>query len=368
MRFGARLNPLLTAKIVTLFVALTGFAGSVWAMPAPLCSELWGYEQGAQGRVSKYVHAKTPYSANLLEKHLETIDNLLGPLARPKEAKVTIGSVYTRSVSDFATFEIYVGIRSDVDSAGKIIPPEKNLATLSHEYGHLILEKNLVENLESYRQIKPNFVLVGVARNALRDLTQASKELTARKEATQDPIEKQTLENALQVLTLKMKAISTEADRVQKITNTAMALHEFFSDVVATVRHKDPQAIAYMVTDYQTPAKENSYQELIIRDFSPKDHAAHEKAWEEQRPWASFTNDPYFVMLPSRWEFWQLVKNKINDPNYRSQIIPKVYKAVEKVMSEALTWTPEQIQGVKLTKEQMSLLNQRLIEELKASL
>jgi len=286
MRFYRVFKPLLTAKIVTLFVALTLFAGVAWA--------------ASSARVVQLQETPVPVSVQNIVDHLNAIDLLMSPLVAPLEAQITIGSKYSESVFNRESFLLYAGLK----------PANEPLAVLTHEYGHAILEKNLFK----------------------------------------DPVKKAKL-----AANGKMRLISGP-------------LHEFFADVVAVSFYKNPQVMSELARDPKKTPPEGSWDDLITRDFELSEDSPRRDNWEPLLPFATFTMDMYYPLLPARWAFWLLVKEKINDNSYRAQVIPKVYGAVEKVMNEVLTWDEAQLGGKKLEPEMMKKLNEMLIQELKASL
>lgn len=368
MRLDSLLNARQLTKIVTLFVALTAMTGTAWAETAPLCAEIFAFTQSPEGRVVKHLGAPTPYSAQQIELHLASIDRLLLGLAVPKETQVTIGAGFTRSSFDRADFKLYTGMRTEIYPSGKTYSPGKNLAILSHEYGHAILEKNFMVNLEAYRKIKPDFLVVELARQVTVNLEKKLKDLRYRQDVTFNQERKQALEKEIAETSAKIEALTRDRLRAVTVYTVSSALHEFFADSVALVRHKDPEAIKDIVQDYKTDPAPGSYPDLLRREFDVNHRDLREKQWAKLLPWATFTNDVYFMLLPARWELWQIVKTHIDSPNYQEQVLAKVYKAVENVLAEALSWSPSEMTGVKLSPVQAKKLNTRLIEELHKSL
>lgn len=302
------------------------------------------------------------------EKHLDSLDRLLGPLVRPTETRVTIGTVFGKSALNRFTFDLYVGIRSEVYPSGKNYSPNKNLAILSHEYGHAILEKNLVLQLASYRQFKPEFLLMGLAEKKMQKHLDDLKGVVERHNNTSNELQRQALKKEAQEIYAKMEVISEPLNKVKKFWEISGALHEFFADAVTMTRHQDPKIIQDLLKNRYDPPTDGSLESLLQRDFLPGAKKRNLILWEKFNTQSAFEGKKYYSLLPARWEFWQLVKTRIHGPGYRAQIIPKVYTAVEKVLSEVLEWPPEKIQGPELQPDQIKNLNQRLIEELRASL
>lgn len=308
MRNCARLNPSWLAKFVTLFVALTALPVLAESQQSPVLLPIT-MEAGAPDL----------FPAEALTQHLAKVNSLLGTLAIPTETKITVGGRYLDSNLDRGTFELYVGMKNS---------PEQ-LVSLTHEYGHAILDKNLVLNSEAYRLVKPS--------------------LLSRAE--------------------DRKAGKPGVDRAEKIFKIVTTLHEFFADVVAVTAHQDPQALRHFTIEFKKDLTEGSMDDLTTRDFETRADSPRHQNWKKFLPFAMYVGDFYYALLPARWEFWNLAKNSVMHPEPQPVLLSKVYKAVEKVLDEVLRqWTDAEMGGKKLEPELVERLNQRLIEELRVQL
>jgi hypothetical protein len=285
MRFSRVFKPLVPAKIVTLFVALTLFMGVAGASTSE--------------RVVQIQDTPVPVSVQNVVNLLNAIDLQISPLVAPLEAQITIGSKYSESAfTRDGSFQLYAGLK----------PSTEPLAVLAHEYGHAVLEKNLL----------------------------------------QDPIK---------------KAKIAANGKLRLIT---LIVGEFFADTVAVSYYKNPQVISELQSNPAKNALDGTWDDLLTRDFVAT--SADQANWESMLPLASFFMDMYYPLLPARWAFWEIAKENINNEDYRGQLIPKTYAAVEKVLNTVMTWDETQLGGKKMEPELMKKLNEMLIKEMKASL
>ncbi len=91
--------------------------------------------------------------ATAYAKTLADIDSLISPLEIPTETRVFVG----RRLADSRYAEdmnIYVGLRSRFMES---VDPGVEQGPLAHEYSHVLLEKNLLKNLEIYRNFRQSY-------------------------------------------------------------------------------------------------------------------------------------------------------------------------------------------------------------------
>ncbi|WP_374076451.1 hypothetical protein [Bdellovibrio bacteriovorus] len=268
---------------------------------AQRCESLFSSEYALKGRVEVEASALKGPKAEEYAKTLLEIESLLAPLEIPSETSVRIGTAFRASSFNAGDFRVYVGLRPD--SMGKM-HPKVNQVTLAHEYGHAIFEKNLLKDLESYKNIKQD----------------------------------------------------------------ALTLEKLLEDTIAMVSTRDPKAISDLLTSREKSekAKEHSSADIIRRDFTDGRHHLNEQRWIKEHPlFSGFLGDVYYAFLPARWELWKITKNKIKSDNYRKALPYKVFSILERNLSESFAKNPDELgNGFKDLKK----MNEQIIEDFRREL
>lgn len=281
-------------------VAHAGFASS--------CASIFASEYTLEGRIEVTPKGQSGPKAADYALTLKKADALLGDLLIPKETTVEVGNLFIFSNFDPKEFTIYIGVRPD--SMGKK-HPNINQNSLVHEYGHAILEKNLINKVPDYQ-----------------------KQMTAIRDSASNG--------------------TSPAELIQ------IALHEFFADAVAVLTTKNPNAVSEVLYDSSRPLKKFSYNDFSLRRQTDGKNPQALQQWRELLKTEEIRQDPGFILLPSRWRFWQLIKTRIDGERYQKQVLTKIFPHLEKEIKALLlnptlkTATPQEIES----------LNQRLIQHL----
>lgn len=232
---------------------------------------------------------------------------LLGELTEPSEVKVTVGTLFIFSIFDPKDFTIYVGLRPDSMGKKHILI---NKSTLIHEYGHAILEKNLLQKIPDYRQRQEAADKVSESQRDSREILQAS-------------------------------------------------LHEIFADAVTILTTKNPKAIFEILHDRNISPKQYSAEHLLMRNLAEGRRHEAAQQWQKLLQNETMRRDPYFILLPARWHLWQLLKTRIDGTLYQKQALNKIFPLIANEVENLLLDSPESV-----TLEEIENLNHRLMSHL----
>lgn len=345
--------------------ALGAFAPvSLWAY-AEKCGPLFTSEYSEGGRIEVLPSGSKGPKATEYSESLKRVNLLLGDLLVPHEVTVSVDHVFMFSTYSFEQNIISVGIRPD--SMGKK-HPSVNLNTLVHEYGHAIFEKNLMNTTPIYRALRESLVEIERSQHLLElEVSTFNQHLKAE----QDVLEKESLQTHIKDLKLEIHRLEVLKESKMNHWNIRAAVHELFADIVAVTASKNPRALRDTLNNiedrYDGQYKEHSSVLLNLRNFADGAHHKNRQTWnKEHAKIVQDQGDIYYAFLPARWEFWQLVKGRIESPNYQKEVIPKVFSILEKHLNAELEKSAAELRpsGFKNIEE----LNNKIIQDFKNEL
>ena len=305
-----RASTLETSYLILLLLLSTPMAKAEVARP--LCTSI--FSTNSELRIQKKIQidlnvvTQAP-KAEEFQKTLSEIDQLLGPLAIPEKVEVSVGKNLIFSGFNFSNFKIFVGLKQD---RARNSHPRLNQFTLAHEYGHAIFEENLLRDSPEFKLFRENLLKAGPGMWPSQGM----------------------------------------------IINNAY--HEFFADAMALIWSRDPKVMSKLLPPKEI--QQYSSADLARRDFtSGRNH-------QSRQNWARLDvqHNEYLVLLPARWELWNITKNKIKSENYRKTLAGKIFailksEVVDLLAQEALSPTPATLQDIQMR-------NQRLIEAFRREL
>lgn len=319
------------ALSLSMVLAVTGLFGPVVSFAAPQCQGIFASEYALKGQVEVLPSGQKGLRAQDYADRILEIHKMLGPLAIPDQAKITVGDNFKQSSFNAGTWNVYVGLRPDSMGAKN---PRANLGTLSHEYGHAIFEKNLMKDLESYKSLR-NDVLTLEAR--LQKTVDAANQLQYKADVTFDKKAKEDLLNQAKDKRAEADVLAKQKREITSYWAVRRALHEIFADATALVATKDPQVIREVLENEEKSYKEHSSDELMLRDFTSGRNHLDQKRWLKEAPAITqLFGDIYYAFLPVRWELWKAVRSHIDSENYRKELLPKVFTILERNLSEVM--------------------------------
>lgn len=303
------------ASILTAFVALFG---PIKASSSPnQCASLFSSDYGMNGRLEVISSVSGALPISKYEKRITDINNLLGKLLPPDESSIKIGSIFSFSTYDPIDGRIYVGIRPQ--SMG-LVNPEVNLTTLTHEYGHAVFEKNLLQSSAQYRKLKSEVLKMNESDN------------------------------------------HDAFSKIQPAWLIRSGIHEVFADVLTLVTTKDPKSISKIQLDKLDEQQSTPIGELLLRDFTSGRKSQSFLLWSYETHNQSINNQNiYFSFLPVRWELWKIIKSRLDGSLYQKQLLTKVFNILEKNLNKALD-----VESNKT--EDIIKLNQQIIKDLRNEL
>lgn len=350
------------SKWLTITLAMLGpFAPHISHAFGDSCGPIFSSQYALQGRIEVRPSALKGPAATDFADTLLKVESLLGPLLPAPEARITIDNVFSLSAFNAGDFTISVGLRPNRMGSKN---PTINQRTLMHEYSHAIFEKNLMKDLESYKHFRKEFIEL---INKEDQLHMEATEIGQRAKETTDPIEKARLK---QLETEKMAEAEFAFLRKKELMpywNLRSALHELFADTLTVTATRNPKAMHEILRDAEETYKKHSSQEIYLRNFTDGRHHLNRQIWQKEHPFfGSYAADPYYALLPARWELWKISKNKIKSDNYQKTLIPKVFSILERNLSEILAKRPEEI-GSRGFKD-IEKLNAQIIEDFRNEL
>jgi hypothetical protein len=301
---------------------------------AGICSDLFD-------RIEVDPSAVSGPKASEYSEVLDRVDSLLGNLQAPTESKVTVDDQMIFSSFRQSDFSVHVGLRPA--ELGKK-HPKANFTTLTHEYGHAILEKNLREHIPNFKEASLKAesnsdlsYVPGIIYTGLHELFADSVVLVA----TKNP------EALYELNSMRRKSLfllKQEYETLKKITPP----EEFYLD-----NPREPMPL---------PSK-YTREDMILRNMKHgSDHRLHQK-WQEFIQDEFVRMDPYFILLPARWHLWQVVKTRISSENYQRAILTKIFPIFRKEMKQMLENPPES-----LSASDIEILNYRIIRQIDEAL
>lgn len=302
-----------------------------FAKAASQCSEIFSSEYDLKGRIEVQATVAGQLPVTAYGERLAAIDALLGSLVPATDSPVTVGTNIAASSYNPATKQIYLGLRHA--EMGKK-NPEVNLNTLAHEYGHAIFEKNLQKDLESYRALIKEVLII---EKQFEEAKTQSFALKYKADVTFDKVAKESLLAQSRDKADEAMAMQNRYKEIKSYWSVRSALHEIFADAVALAVTKDPKAIEKVLIDDQEQLKKHSSKEINLRDMTDGRHHASRRTWDKEN-WlhTKIMSDIYYAFLPARWELWKVSKSRLDGELYRKQFLTKVFTILERNLSETI--------------------------------
>lgn len=322
---------------MSMILSSVGALGPSHAQASRFCEDIFGSEYALNGRVKVESSALQGPRAEEYATTVQKIDSLLNGLKIPTETNIVIHDQMMFSSFNAMDSAVYVGLRPGNVMGRK--HPKINMITLTHEYGHAILEKNLGSAIPEFTAFSkkqfdnsndrdPQLIL----HTALHELFADSVTLVA----TKNP---EALTELLSMRRKSKKQLQKEFEHLQKTA--------------------EPDDVPFAPEEQMPLSGKYSREQMSLRSMSHGyDHLQYKK-WKEMIGDEFVRMDPYFILLPARWHLWQAVKTRIESPNYQQAILKKVFPLIKSEMESVIQHAPES-----LTVEGIEALNQRLMRQL----
>ncbi|MFS4459819.1 hypothetical protein [Bdellovibrio sp. HCB2-146] len=290
---------------------------SISIASSDICAQVLDDTFDFNGRIIVEEKAQRGPRLQEYQERLMLVESLLGNLKRPTETRVTVGHLTIFSVFDRNDFSVYVGIQPQTASWKR---SKVDLDTLNHEYAHAIFEKNLLASIPQFRD--------------------------------------------------QYAAIDARARENDPAVILYTALHELFADIVTVVTTKNPdtfpellaaspEALKSFELGVQDSHREFTFEELNYRSMTLGAHPGALKSWSSLLKQTESKQHPYFLLLPARWKFWGLVRNKISSASYQKQIIERVFPILSQEVERMLEFSQDS-----LSEADVQALNYRLMKSL----
>jgi hypothetical protein len=298
------------------------------------------------------VSEKSQLTSEQYEALLKSVDALLGDLAVPHGVNIAIGEPglgghYSRESKDILVMSSFLKYPK-----GKGNHPKYSTAILSHEYGHAIFDKNMRDLSPSWKafEFESETILekFNKARAEFIDATMATaKASTPQETAAADLRRGKALD--------EMTKVGQRMSDLLKMRAVSSAYHELFADTVAVVRFQDPRIIYDALTggaliksavDYnKDPATKEkvrfSEKDLLRinienRQFDKSWGDAHMQQWLKDINGTIANKDihPYLLLAPARAALWDVIKNKVKNPQEQKQILTKMVSVIRRHYEE----------------------------------
>ena len=341
--------------------ALGAFAPvSLWAY-AEKCGPLFATEYSADGKVKVLPTGIKGPKAQEYADALTRVNLLLGDLLIPHETRVSVDHVFIFSTYSFEHNLISVGVRP-ADMGPK--HPSVNLNTLVHEYGHAIFEKNLANFSPIYRNLRDSLIEIAKEENRLNsDISTLNQHLRSEK----DTAEALDIQEHIAILRQELHQVEVLRETKMNHWNIRGAIHELFADIVAVTASKNPRALRETLENIEYRYQEHSSLIINLRDFADGRHHKNRQRWNKDHAQiVQNEGDIYYAFLPARWEFWQIVKGRIDSPNFQKQVIEKAFNILERHLDSELKKSAADLRpsGFKNIED----LNNKIIEDFRREL
>lgn len=340
---------LLALKIFNLVSVLMLFSPSAKAFLK--CDKIFLSEYGLSGRIEVKRSGQDVLPIENFEKAIIRAESLLGSLSKPSDIQISIDGVFALSSYD----PILKTVSSGVLSASTLKKnPNLNTAVLVHEYGHAILDKNLLDKNSAYQDYFQSLISIK------RRTDDAAYEVAVAKLAANSSHgdEKINAEQKLMKLQEKLKSLKTEKQKLEIEQGIINAFHEYFADLTSVVTHKNAKVMRQMLQSYQAGEKRAGNKSipldkkwsaamLSLRDFETDGVQKSYQVWKNAfRSYKDIAYvDYYFVLLPTRWATWNLIEKRIGNTQFEKQILSKVFDVLSVHVTSVRNMSLEQLQN-----------------------
>lgn len=330
--------------------------------PVLFCERLLG--NPADPRVSLYGSTNYLLRQELpvdYQNRLTEIDSLLGDLEKPGGIKYFFGHGLLKSVYESSYRLMYIGSKELNEWHH---PAGENLQTMSHEYGHAVMETNLYLWSQLNRLFVDEYKFLDTKLGLKR---QQIQKIEIELQVTENKRKKEFLKLKHLNFTQELHQMEQRKRTLQAYFRVRMSIIEVFADILTVVVTKNPQAMSDLLEDKNSPQNISSSGLLLRRNFEDGDHLEYQNLWKEKSIIdAKLYGDIYAAMLPVRWAFWNLMKDKILNKKKQHKVIPLVAHVLAQNIDFVLSLSPDQIGPVGF--KNLEALNEKIIHELEEAI
>ncbi len=335
-------------KILSSAFAMVMFSTSAYAFLK--CDKIFLSEYGLSGRIEVKRSGQDVVQVKTFEDAITRADSLLGTLSKPSEVQISIDGIFALSSYDPIRKAVSAGV---LDASTLKKNPNLNTTVLVHEYGHAILDKNLLDKNVSYQEyFQSQLSIQRRADNAAYEVAVAKMSVNSSQ-----GVEKANAEQKLLKLQENLKSIKAEKQKLEAEQNIYNAFHEYFADLTSVVTHKNAKVMHQMLLSYQASEKRAGNKSipldkkwsaamLSLRNFETHGKQKSYQVWKSA--FSSYKDiayvDYYFVLLPTRWATWDMIEKRIGNTQFEKQILSKVFDVLSEHVTTVRNMSLEQLQ------------------------